>query len=148
MLNKQPFLLTVPFSCVSADRRAPREPEDDWHCSVRGNISVICISCDYRLWWCLSRVFCLLKCKLPKLPCTFIMRVKTHQAGAITRFFPPSAYHYLHTLCFFLFCKQKNVQWRGLGFNWDNECLLWKRSRWVECWKGALITAAAYPVIV
>lgn len=49
MLNKQPFLLSLPFSCVSADRRVPRKPEEEWHCIVRGNISAICISSDYRL---------------------------------------------------------------------------------------------------
>lgn len=48
-LNKQPFLPSLQFSCVSADRRAPREPERDWHWSVRGDISIICISSDYRL---------------------------------------------------------------------------------------------------
>lgn len=49
MLNKQPFLLSLPFFCLSADRRVPRELEDNWHCSVGGNISIICISSDYRL---------------------------------------------------------------------------------------------------
>lgn len=65
------------------------------------------------------------------------MRVKTHQAEDITHSF----------LLLADFLKHKNVQWRGLGFNWDDECLLWKRSRWVECRKGTLITVAEYPVI-
>lgn len=76
---------------------------------------------------------------------TFIMRVKTHQAEDITHFFPVRIVTCIRFFPFFF--KQRNVQWRGLGFNWDNECLLWKRSRWVKRWKETLITAATYPVI-
>lgn len=42
---------------MSADRRLPRESEEDWHSSVRGHISAICISCDYMLWWHPLRIF-------------------------------------------------------------------------------------------
>lgn len=70
MLNKQAFLSSLPFSYLSADRRVPGDPEDNWHRSVRGNISIICISSDYRLWWRLSWVFRLFKSLLPKLQIT------------------------------------------------------------------------------
>lgn len=49
MLNKQPILLSLQFSTLSSDRIVSREPKDNWHCSVRGNISTIHISSDDRL---------------------------------------------------------------------------------------------------
>lgn len=76
MLNKQAFLSSLLFSYLSADRRVPGDPEDNWHRSIRGNISVICISSDYRLWWHLSWVFRLFKSLLPKLQIT-----PTHNGG-------------------------------------------------------------------
>lgn len=76
MLNKQAFLSSLLFSYLSADRRVPGDPEDNWHQSIRGNISIICISSDYRLWWHLSWVFRLFKSLLPKLQIT-----PTHNGG-------------------------------------------------------------------
>lgn len=49
MLNTQPSPPSLPVGSSGADSSRPRDPEDDWHGGVRGGISVICISSDYRL---------------------------------------------------------------------------------------------------
>lgn len=57
----------------------------------------------------------------------FLSSQVEHLSSWRIHFFPPCCIPYL-ILVF--------LQWLSLGFNWDNECLPRKRSRWVESWKG------------
>lgn len=138
MVNKRPFLLSLPFSCVRLTGEFPGNQKTSGT-ALSGETSLsfaylLIIGYDGRGYSVSSSVYLQFSRHLSSL----VSQVRLCLPEFMCKHFSFSP-----TLKWSF-----TSQWKGLGFNWDNECLHWKRSLCVECWKGTLITAAAYPVIV